>query len=537
MHQFLLEIFSEEIPATMQLNAIKQLHDGFNNKLQELWPLELKNIDIVTYITPQRMVLIAHNIPQFAEIHKEARGPRLNAPTEALEGFCKKYNVTPQELKQKDDFYFFSSYQAIKAKEILAIIVENILETFSWPKSMKWNKYATLWIRPIHSILCLLNEEVIEVSYGHIQANRYTYGHRFMSPPMLTIDHVSHYLPNIAKVFVILSSEERERLIRKQIKEQLDLIGERDLSLIEDNSLMDEVVGLIEYPKVFLGRIEQEFMQLPPEVLITALKVHQKYLMLQNKEGRLAPYFVITANIEPKDGGKALVAGNEKVLKARLSDAMFFMQQDKIISLDNMIERLSRVAFHSQLGSLFEKVERMKIIAHDIAVQLQQDINHPTLSQLAIRAASLCKADIVSEMVKEFPELQGIMGYYYALAQKEDEQIALAIKDHYKPMGPNDTLPLNLVGAIVSLADKLDTLQQMFAIHIKPTGSKDPYALRRAALGIIRIICGYQLKISLRSLPCSISPEVQTEVLEFIKERVSHFDKETYNLTFIKNAI
>ena len=614
-NKLLVEILSEEIPACMQADASRQLQKKFTDKLKELWPDVATNIGVATYISPQRMVLIANNIPESAKTFTEARGPRVGANQSAVDGFLKKYHVTQrvvpeprlnnamsaerrgrqQDLEmgtgitEKDGFYFFSSSQTLNAADALAKAIEEILQNFSWPKSMKWNDYAITWVRPIHSILSLLDDQVVNLSFGHIRSGRQTRGHRFMANHSITIEHADHYLKAMEEAFVAIDQYERERAILLQLtdrlnelkqlselssNEQSDLnIGE--LSLIEDQNLLDEVVGLIEYPRVFIGKIEQKFMELPKEVLITSLKVHQKYLMLQHILNQsedlygaahhspistipmvsLAPYFVITANIEPKDGGQALIAGNEKVLKARLSDAMFFMQQDMLSSLDKMSDKLHRVAFHSQIGSLFEKVERMKILSGYIAEAVdrgvsdlgQYDSKRLSLKQLAVRAASLCKSDIVSEMVKEFPELQGIMGYYYALAQKEDEQVAIAIRDHYKPVGPSDPIPANLVGAIVALADKIDTIQQMFAINIRPTGSKDPYALRRSALGIIRIICGYKLHISLRSLlahgqssegkPILKQTITNQDVLQFIRDRLDNFTDQTYDLTFIQNAL
>ncbi len=540
---FVFELFSEEMPATMQENAIKQLETKFILQADKLWPNSIQEITIQTYITPQRMVLLVANMPSNTELKTEVRGPRVNANKIGIEGFLKKYNISMKDLIIKGEFYFFYSAKSIKTQNILGIKLTEILESFIWPKSMKWGEYNMSWIRPIHSILCLWNDEIVDFKFGHIHADRMTKGHRFMTNYEIKVLNAANYLQLMNDAFVTIDRSQRESYIRQEIQNQIEnqkKIGKLSdsISLIEDSDLMMEITGLIEYPQIFLGRIDEHFMTLPKEVLITTLKTHQKYLMLQDENQELAPYFVITANIKPEDNGKAIIAGNEKILKARLSDAMFFMKQDILTSLDKMTEKLSRVAFHSKIGTVLEKITRMNVIASNIVQSLQESGHYTNnLNNLVQRAIYICKSDIVSEMVKEFPELQGVIGYYYALQQNESLEVAVAIRDHYKPVGPNDEIPSNIIGAIVAIADKLDTLEQMFHINIRPTGSKDPYALRRAALGIIRIICGYKLNISLQSLLIHTNDLVNESVRQFIRDRLDNFSDANYELNFIRNAI
>lgn len=497
MHSFILEIFSEEIPAKLQIDSLYKFKEVLSKFLLG---------DIQAVVSPRHMCFFIKNLQLNQKIL--IKGPKINANLNAIEGFLKKYNAQRSDLIEKDGVFFLDKIISIED-----ILHENILKAFSemtWPNSMMWNNHSLRWIRPIHSILCMLNEQVLPIQLEHIKASNVTYGHRSHQSKKIVLKRANFddYCNALKEVDVIVSQNERRQLIESQIEE---LVRPLNLTLLKDEKLLDEIVGLVENPYVLLGKIDEEFMYLPKEILITTLKNNQKYLLLQNANQELASYFIIVSDIIPKDNGETIISGNEKVLKARLSDAQHFMKSDLQIPFSKYSEKLTKIQFHKDIGNMQEKVIKMNEIAEDLCNQLNIDFHD-------IRTAiSLCKNDLVTQMVSEFPELQGIVGYYYALHNQENETTAKAIRDHYKPVGPKDSLPEMIAGCIVAISDKLHTLQSFFNIGIKPTSTKDPYALRRAAIGILRIISENNIlhKIKLR---------VSTDLRNFILERAKHMN-------------
>lgn len=509
MSKFLLEVFCEEIPAKMQLDC-SQI---FKNILCEF--INIKS-EVVHYCSPRHFTFTIDDFSLRTKI--EIKGPKKNAPENAIQGFMSKYGVqNKNDFIEKDGVFFLErslSYEEAIAE--LSHSISSAMHKMVWPKSISWGNHSIRWIRPIHSITCMLDDKIIPVEFGHIKSNNITYGHRSQGSNAIEIKSASasEYIELLRQNGVVVSQDERKQSILNQISLITKPLG---LSLIYDEELLDEVVGLVENPFVLLGRIDQQFMSLPNEVLITSLKSHQKYLLL-NKEGTLAPHFIIVSDIHPDDEGATIVEGNEKVLKARLSDAQHFIKTDLKASLESFSEKLHKIQFHKDIGSVYEKVLRIKSLAGAICKQLNIS------SDDAERAVQLCKNDLVSQMVGEFPELQGIIGYYYAIAQGENSEVALAIRDHYKPSGPNDSLPETLIGCIVAIADKLDTLQSLFNIGIKPTSTKDPYALRRAAIGILRMISSKKelmQNLNIKNL-C-----ISDDVIEFMGERAKQMFKDS----------
>lgn len=505
MTELLLELFSEEIPARMQEDTALQLKEIITQKLvHEL----LTVINIRTYSTPRRITLIIEGLPkQQPDKMEEKRGPRLNAPRQALDGFLKSINLKEEHLEKRSEFYYaVIHHYGRRTKDLLPDILENCIRELSWPKSMRWGKHDITWIRPLKNILAIYDGDVLPIKFGHLTANNLTEGHRFHAPDSFKVKSVDDYIKKLRKSYVILDHEERKKIIREGAKK---LAEEKGFKLKNDERLIKEVSGLVEWPVLLIGKIDEEFMDIPHEILITSMRENQKYFSLLRHDGTMAPYFILAANIEAKDNGKAIIKGNERVLRARLSDARFFWDQDRKVKLESRNKILENVTYHAKLGSIADKVKRITEIAKLI-----------TDSKEVERAAKLCKADLASGVVGEFPELQGIMGYYYAIHDGESKEIAEAIRDHYKPLGPDDEVPTSPVTVAVALADKIDTLAGMFKAGEKPTGSKDPYALRRAALGVIRIILENNLRISLESL------FKNQEVFDFILERLKTMLKE-----------
>jgi len=399
--------------------------------------------------------------------------------------------LTQSDLTERDGVYFATlKKEGRQTADVLKTVIEEILASFPWPKSMRWGSGETSWVRPLHSILCIFDGKVIPVSFASVTAGNTTCGHRFLSPATITINNPADYESALEKAHVIANRDKRQNSIEMQAEKIATTAG---LQLKKDDGLLEEVTGLVEYPVVLAGKIDAKFMDLPKEVLISEMRAHQKYFALENKDGTLSDTFLITSNMKTDDGGKAIIAGNERVLRARLSDGRFFWDQDRKKTLDQWAEGLKTVTFHAKLGAIADKVERIKTLAAQIAEHVPG-----TDKKLVERAASLCKADLVTGMVGEFPDLQGVMGRYYAVAQKEKPDVADAIRDHYKPQGPGDSVPAAPVSICIALADKLDTLISMFAISEKPTGSKDPFALRRSALGVIRIILEQNIRLPLK---------------------------------------
>lgn len=488
MSELLLELFSEEIPARMQKNAAEALKSALQAAFDEA---KLSYASVETFVTPRRIVAIAKDLPQaIAATETEKRGPKLGAPEGAIAGFCKGAGVERSALEERDGYYFaMIRTEGGDVAPVLKGIIEKILAGFHWPKSMRWGAHSLQWVRPLQSILCLFDGKVIPVSLGHVTAGDTTKGHRFLSDNQpITIHSSDDYFAKLRAANVIVQQDERREAIASQAEAQAAKHG---LQVKPDAGLLEEVTGLVEWPVVLVGGFEEQYLALPQEVPTTVMRAHQKYFALQNAEGALASKFIVVANMTANDGGKAITAGNERVLRARLSDGQFFYDQDLKTPLADWNNGLTDMVFHAKIGSVAKKVERIKTLAATLAERLGTD------ATAVARAAELCKADLTTGMVGEFPELQGLMGRYYALAQGEKPEVADAIRDHYSPLGPNDDCPHAPVSVAIALADKLDTLSSLFAIGEKPTGSKDPFALRRAALGVIRLILENKLHLSL----------------------------------------
>jgi glycyl-tRNA synthetase beta chain len=504
MPQLLLELFSEEIPARMQTQAAKDLARIAEERLRAAGlPYER----LKTYAGPRRLTLLLDGLPAAQpDRTEEIKGPRANAPDQALEGFLRKTGLNRAELTERDGvLYAGLSQKGRPTPQIVAEMVEAILRGFPWPKSMRWGAGSFRWVRPLKRILCLFDGAVVPFEIEGIKSGDLTEGHRFMggSHTPIKITDFDQYKSVLVDHFVILDQMDRKRLI---LEGAWSACAAKGLELVEDDGLLEEVGGLAEWPVPILGDMDPAFLDLPPEVIRTSMRMHQKYFAVR-KPGdgtTLAPYFLVVANIAAADGGAVIAAGNAKVLSARLSDARFFWTEDRKTPLEDRLEKLKGVTFHAKLGALSERVERIEALALQIAPLVGAD------PDLAAKAARLAKADLATGMVGEFPELQGIMGGYYARAEGLEPEIADALRDHYKPIGPSDTVPTAPVTVAVALADKLDTLAGFFAIDEKPTGSRDPYALRRAALGVIRLVLTGRYRVELGALSEAAALQVAT---------------------------
>ncbi|MGB9164571.1 MAG: glycine--tRNA ligase subunit beta, partial [Rhodomicrobium sp.] len=499
MPDLLLELFSEEIPARMQARAEADLARMMAEALTQGG---LKANSTKTYSGPRRIVFIAEGVPaQSAATVEERKGPRVGAPERAVEGFLRAAGLKSLDECQivkdpKGDYYLARAEKPGRsAPSIIAEAVPEIVRKFPWPKSMRWGAGRIRWIRPLHSILCLFDNKPVEFEVDGIRSGDVTYGHRFLSgekvtqPKSLKISKNSDYAEALLHSKVVVAGENRAGDILEAARNAASEVG---LALVEDHGLLAENAGLVEWPVVLSGAFDESFLEVPEEILMTSMKMHQKCFSLRDsKSGKLANRFILVSNLEAEDGGKAIVAGNERVIRARLSDAKFFWRNDLGRPLEKLTELLGQVTFHEKLGTQLERVGCIKRLARELAPSVGAD---PTDAE---RAAHLAKADLMSETVGEFPELQGIIGRYIALAQGEKPAVADAIAEHYKPQGPSDAVPSNPVSIAVALADKLDMLVGFWAIDEKPTGSKDPFALRRAALGVIRIISENSLRIRL----------------------------------------
>lgn len=491
MPQLLLELFSEEIPARMQAQAAKDLERMAREHLAAagFLPEALK-----TFAGPRRLTLVAEGLPLAqADRQEELKGPRVGAPPQALEGFLRKTGLSQDQLVERDGVYMaFIDKKGRPTAEIVAEMVEAIVRGFPWPKSMTWGTKKLRWVRPLKRILCVLDREVVPFAIEGIPSGDVTEGHRFMGDgqPFVAKDF-DEYAAGLEAHFVVLDVEERKARILEGCK---TLCFARHLELVEDQGLLDEVAGLAEWPTPVLGDMDPAFLDLPSEVIRTSMRTHQKYFAVRKAgETGLAPHFITIANIQAADGGAVIAAGNAKVLSSRLSDARFFWDEDVKVGFEPWLEKLNGVTFHAKLGTMAERVGRITDLAGRIAHIIGADLTKAT------EAGRLAKADLTSQMVGEFPELQGVMGGYYARVFGLNGEVADAVRDHYKPQGPSDAVPTAPVSVAVALADKLDTLVGFFAIDEKPTGSKDPFALRRAALGVIRIILENELRISLKA--------------------------------------
>jgi glycyl-tRNA synthetase beta chain len=561
MTDFLLELRSEEIPARMQDKARDDLARLFT---AELAKAGIATGPLVTYATPRRLALIARDLPaETAAVSEETKGPRTSAPPQALEGFLRKTGLTQDQLVDRDGIYYAVVDKPGRATAaVLAEAIPAIIRAFPWPKAMRWGDASTSteslrWVRPLQGIVALLGTEIVPVEIAGITSGAATVGHRFHHSGPITIGSASDYAEKLHAAHVIVDQDDRRALIRARAEA---LAAEAGLDLIPDDGLVAENAGLTEWPVPLLGRFDPAFLDVPPEVIQLTARVNQKYFVCRDGDGKLANAFICTANIDASDGGAKIVEGNRKVLAARLSDAKFFYDTDLKVPLAEQAKKLEQIVFHEKLGTVADKVDRVARLARWLVEegivtdassspgegrrpigeqplaegsasspqpsQLDPGLHRGTasLADLADRAARLAKADLVTGMVGEFPELQGLMGGYYARAQGEDPRVAAAIRDHYKPVGQGDDVPTDPVTVAVSLADKLDTVAQFFGADLKPTGSKDPFALRRSGLAIIALITKNGIRVpfypaTTKALDRS-SNTGSTDILDFLIDRL-----------------
>ena len=513
MPELLIELFSEEIPARMQQKAADDLRQLVTNALVGQG---LTYEGAQAHGGARRVVLSVEGLDaKAADLNEERKGPRTDAPQPAIDGFLKSTGLSLEQLKVQDDkkgqFYLAVMRKPGRAAtEIIAEILPDTIRKFPWPKSMRWGSGTLRWVRPLHSIICTFDGEIVPFEIEGIRSGNTTRGHRFMGSQHIEVRRFEDYALKLSREFVIVDANARAETIRTEAR---NLSFAQGLELIEDEGLLKETAGLVEWPVVLMGSFDESFLNVPPEVIATSIKTHQKCFALRNAvTGRLANRYLLVSNLVAKDGGHTIIAGNNKVIAARLSDAKFFWDQDRKVKLADWAKKLDAITFHAKLGSQGERVTRIEKLSAEIAKTIGADI------EKARQAARLAKADLVTGMVGEFPELQGLMGRYYALDQGVDPEVADAIRDHYKPVGPSDTIPVSRAGQAVALADKLDTLVGFWSIDEKPTGSKDPYALRRAALGVIRIILDKGLR-----LPLAFGGE---DLLAFFADRLKVYLKE-----------
>ena len=496
MPDLLIELLSEEIPARMQATAAENLKRLVIDGLAEAG---LSHDEAASYVTPRRLILTVSGLPKMSPATREERkGPSVGAPEKALDGFLRSTGLSKEDLEARDGrkgqvWFAVIEREGRPASQIVTEVLDAVIREFPWPKSMRWGSGSLRWVRPLHSIICLLcdadESQVVDLEVGGIRAGDRTVGHRFMAPEPISVTSTADYLAKMNGAKVVLSARGREEII---MREATRLADERGLELVEDKGLLAEVAGLVEWPVVLLGEIGEEFLDLPPEVLQASMRVHQKFFSARDSSGRIT-HFIAVADRETADKGATIMAGNQKVLRARLSDAKFFWENDLRVARDGMkvwTDMLGKVTFHNRLGSQAERIDRISALAGEVASALGADPDG------AISAALIAKADLPSEMVYEFAELQGIMGEHYARAAGYSDEVARVAREHYQPLGPSDDVPNGPLSIAVALADKIDTLAGFWAMDEKPTGSKDPFALRRAALGVIRLILENDLRIS-----------------------------------------
>ncbi|MGE4481220.1 glycine--tRNA ligase subunit beta [Acidocella sp.] len=516
MAEFFIELFSEEIPARMQAGAGTQL-EGIC--AQALKPL---NIDVKqVFYGPRRIALAAEVADAVAASAVAERGPRLTAPDQALAGFLRKHGAAKEDLVQEGDFWVLNKqFPAQPAAGFIAATLPDLLAKLPWPKSMRWGSGGEFtWVRPLRRVVCLLDGAVVPFKLGPVESGNQTEGHRVHGPGPFAVASAVMWEEKLREHHVIASPRER----REKISEGLAAcVARENLSVAPDEGLLDEVTGLAEWPVALIGKIDPEFMELPPEVRELSMKINQKYFALRDTAGKPAPYFAFIANLEADDGGAAIVAGNERVLRARLADARHFWALDIKAPLLTLLPKLEKITFHAKIGTQYQRAVRISELAQLIATKLApQDAEAANLARLA---GMVCKADLVTGMVGEFPELQGIMGGYYVMRQNpgqpQAEAVGAAVRSHYQPKGPSDDVPTGTVAVAVALADKLDTLREFFAIGEKPSGSGDPFALRRCALGVIRIILENDLRLNLHQLLGKAGAELFAFVIERLRVKL-----------------
>ncbi len=512
MPELLLELFSEEIPARFQRRAAEDLKKAVTNALVDAG---LVYEGAKAFVTPRRLALTVSGLPaRSPDTREEKKGPKVGAPQQAIDGFLRAAGLASidqakvESDSKKGDFYVAHIEKpGADAVELLSALLPKVMTDFAWAKSMRWGSGSFNWVRPLRAITATFGTEndepvVVPFAAAGLQSGQTTFGHRFLSPDAIRVKRFEDYQIALERAKVVLDIDRRKDIIRTDAD---NLAFAQGLAVIHDEGLLEEVAGLVEWPNVMLGSFDPEFLKLPEEVIIATIRANQKCFCLRDGSGKLAPNFIITSNTIPADGGAVVVAGNERVIRARLSDAAFFYQGDLAIPLEHGLPKLEDMVFHAKLGSQFAMVQRLVNLAAEIAPQVGADV------ETTKRAAMLAKADLVTGMVGEFPELQGLMGRYYATAQGEKPEIANALEMHYKPVGPSDRVPTEPVAIAVALADKLNVLSGFWSIDEKPTGSRDPFALRRAALGVIRIITENGLKFPLK---------VEADLLAFFHDRL-----------------
>ncbi|MGZ3324103.1 MAG: glycine--tRNA ligase subunit beta, partial [Xanthobacteraceae bacterium] len=530
MPDLLLELFSEEIPARMQARAAEDLRKLVTDRLVAEG---LLYEGAKAFVTPRRLALAVQGVPvRQPDVKEEKKGPRVGAPAGAIEGFVRAAGLASIDQAtvkpdKKGDFYVAVIEKPGRpAIEVIGRIVPEVVKAFPWPKSMRWGQRSAEpgslgWVRPLHSIVATFGPEteepdIVAFAVDGIAAGDETRGHRFMAPQPFKVRRLEDYAAKLEKAKVVLDSERRRQIILADAK---NLAFAQGYELVEDPGLLAEVAGLVEWPVVLMGSFDESFLAIPPEVIRTTIRNNQKCFVLRDPQtARLANKFILVANIEAEDGGKAIVAGNERVIRARLADAKFFYESDLETRLEDRLAGFEQIIFHEKLGTQAGRIARIEALAGHIAGMIDADI------QKTERAARLCKADLLTDVVGEFPELQGLMGKYYAEAQGEDEAVAHACEDHYKPQGPGDLVPAAPVSVAVALADKIDTLVGFWAIDEKPTGSKDPYALRRAALGVLRLLLGNGLRIDMFRLLLAHTVVLKGQLSGHPIRNVSHRD-------------
>ena len=516
MPDLLLEFLSEEIPARMQARAAEDLRKLVTDRLVAAG---LVYEGAKAFATPRRLALSVHGIPaRQPDIKDEKKGPRVGAPENAIAGFLKAAGLNSiKDAKiqpdKKGDFYVAVIEKKGRAAiDVIAEIIPDVVQTFPWPKSMRWGSGRLNWVRPLHSIIATFGPEteepdVVRFSVGGLAAGDETRGHRFMAPAPLKVRHFDDYMAKLEKAKVVLDPARRADIILADAK---NLAFAQGFELVEDQGLLAEVAGLVEWPVTLMGSFDKAFLAIPEEVIRATIRNNQKCFVLRDPQtAKLVNKFILIANEEATDGGKAIVAGNERVIRARLSDAKFFYETDLKTRLEDRLPKFAQIVFHEKLGTQAERIARIMALAGKLAPLVGADVAKTE------RAAQLCKTDLLTDVVGEFPELQGLMGRYYAEAQGEDEAVAHASEDHYKPKGPDDLVPSDPVSIAVALADKIDTLTGFWKIDEKPTGSKDPYALRRAALGVIRIVLDNSLRLRLTKIS-----GVSADLLSFFADRL-----------------
>ncbi len=520
MPEFFLELFSEEIPARMQARASDELARLVGEALGAVSPAGVR-----TFYGPRRIALVAQVSAGVAESRSVERGPRVTAPEQALAGFLRKHGAGREQLREEGDFWVLDRLvPGVEAGALVSAVMPGVLRRFSWAKSMRWGGTSGFaWVRPLRRIVCVLDGVVVPFALrdgaddGHgLVAGDLSEGHRFHAPGAFAVSSCEQWAAELMRRHVVVDAGVRRRMIAEGLR---DLAATRGLAVVEDGGLLDEVAGLVEWPVPLIGAIDPGFMDLPAEVMQVSMRVNQRYFALRDGLGRAAPFFAFVANIAAPDGGAAIVAGNERVLRARFSDARHFWDLDRKVSLESRVAALDGIVFHAKLGTQGERANRIFQLSRFIAEKVGVDVD------LAGRAGLLAKADLTTGVVGEFPELQGVMGGYYAAHDGEPAGVAAAIRDHYLPKGPADGLPENPVGNVVALADKLDQLVAFFAVGEKPTGSGDPFALRRAALGVIRIVRENCLRIGLgivlnRAAQLQAAYKPAGEVIDFLVDRL-----------------